>query len=101
MDGGDQRFAGIFDPHQPRVRSLRPLQRLLPGLDGAEDFDVGAGNESRAAANQDHGVDACVGDSARNRFFDAFEDARPHGVDGRIVDSENGDAVADVVSNEL
>ena len=36
---------------------------------------------------------------ARHLLFNAFEHAGAHRIDGRIVDGENGDAIADFVMN--
>ncbi len=67
----------------------------------AEDLDVGAGDERGARADQHDRIDAGVGVGARHLLFDAFEHARAHRVDGRIVDGENRDAISDFVMNEF
>ncbi len=50
-------------------------------------------------ANQHNRIDVGVVVGARHLLFDGFEHAGAHRIDGRIVDSENGDAIADFVMN--
>ena len=66
----------------PRERS----SRLLAGLDGLEDVDIGAGDERRSGADEHDGVGRGVGAGARDGLADAFGHTGAQRVDRRIVD---------------
>ena len=83
------------------MRAFGARQRLFARLQRAEDLDVGARDERRAGADQDHRIDIGVGASARDRGLDAFKHSRSERIDRRIVDGENGDAILDFVTNEV
>ena len=68
MNRRDQRLADILDLHQPIVDGRGSLERLFACLQGFEDVDVGAGDERRAGADQDDGVDRGIGAGARDRI---------------------------------
>ena len=101
VDGGHQRFGGVLDPQQARVGAFGSRERLFACLQGPENLDVGARDEGRTGADQDHRIDIGVSARARHRGFDAFKNAGAERIDRGIVDGENGDAISHFVTNEF
>ena len=97
----DERLADVLDVRQARVHGPRPLERLLARLQLLEDVDVGAGDERRAGADQDDRVGGGIVARALDGVADAFRNARAERVDGRVVDGDDGDAIANFVTNQL
>jgi hypothetical protein len=90
VNGDDHGLAVIFEFQEERE------QAFTAGLSGshlAEFFQVCAGDEGAAAADQDDGFDGGVLRDLIERFGNAFGDARAERVDRRIIDGDDGDAV--------
>ena len=101
VNGGDERFLGVFQLFQPCVHRLRAFEGLLARLQLPEYVDVGAGNERRAGADQDDGVCGGIVAGPLDGLADRFGNAGAQSIHGWIVDGDDGDAVAHLVPNQL
>jgi hypothetical protein len=101
VDGTHDRLGTIFDAPQQRVDAMRAVDGNFAVGDGAEDLDIGAGDECIARADQHDGFDGRVGGGACHARVDAFGHAGAEGVDGRIVDGDDGNVVLDGVWDEF
>ncbi len=97
----DERFADVLDGLQPRVHDVRSLDRLLACFQLFEDVDIRAGNERRSSTDHHDSVGRRVVPRALDGVANAFGHPGTQRVDGRIVDSDDGDAIANFVSNQL
>jgi hypothetical protein len=101
VDGAHDRLGAIFDAPQQRVYAMRAVDGNVAVRDGAEDLDIGAGDESVARADQHDGFDGRVGGGARDARVDAFGHAGAESVYGRIVYGDDGNVVLDGVLDEF
>ncbi len=89
---GDDRFATSLDGRDD-IAERRLVRR--PGL--AEHADVGAGDAARPATTQHDGGHRCVCIGLLDARNDGIGHAGAHGVDGWIVDGDDGYAVSEGV----
>ena len=94
MNRGDDRLRCVLDILQDRVERLGSLERLLARRHRLEDVDVGACHERLAGADEHDRLDGRVVDPSCDRGLDAFQHAGAERVDRRVVDRDDGDAVA-------
>ena len=83
------------------MHRLGALNRLLTRLELFEDVDIGARNKRRARPNHHNGIDAVVFSCTLDSLADALRDTGTERVDRRIIDGDDGDTLADFVTNQL
>ena len=101
VDGGDERLARVFETAEQGVRARGARHRLVARLQRLEDVDVGARDEGVARPDQDDRVYGGIVVRACDALIDSLPDAGSKGVDRRVVDRQNGDAVDDFVVHEF
>ena len=101
VDGGDDGFGGVFDLAQARVHSARSFERLRACLQRPEDVDVRADHERPTRADKHDGGRGRICDAARDRARNRVERARGERVDGRVVNRDDSDGVANGVVNHV
>ena len=91
MNGHHDWLGAVFDLQQQREQSGAGLCLARGHL--AEFFDVGAGDESAPAADDDGGDHSRILLDLIDGFGNSFGHAGAHGVHRRIVDGDDGDTV--------
>ena len=97
MDRGHDRLRHILDVLQACVERFQSSKRLLPSRHRLEDIDVNPDHERLAGADEHERVNGRVVKASRDRGLDRFEHAWPERIHRRVIDRDDGDAVADVV----
>src|ERR1022692_2686599 len=80
---------------------MRAVDGDLAVGNGAEDLDIGPGDERVARADEHDGLGGWVGGGARHARVDAFGHAGAQGVYGRIVYCDYGNVILDGVLDEF
>ena len=94
MNGGHERFVGVFQTFQTRVHHLRAFDGLLARLQLLEHVDVRTGDERRVRADQDDRVRGRIVAGARDGLADTLGNAGAQGIHRWVVDGDDGNAVA-------
>ncbi len=94
VDRGDDRFRALFD-----VSAGRPLRLFIGTGRLAEVADVGAGDERATLPGDDDRFDRVVAQRRFEVFRQVEPDAAAKGIDRRIVDGQQRDAIANFVVN--
>ena len=100
VNGGHERFVGVFQTFQTRVHHLRAFDGLLARLQLLEHVDVRTGDERRGRADQDDRVRGRIVAGARDGLADAFGNAGAQGIHRWVVDGDDGNAVAHLVPDQ-
>src|SRR5262249_3753852 len=92
MNGSDDGLGAVFkrDQHVPHWCEIA----LVPRCDLAELLDVGAGNERAAATDQDNRLNRGIYLQGLYCSRDPFGHTWAEGVDRRVVDRDDADAIA-------
>ena len=91
VDGDDDGFPAVFDFQQDRQQAC--AARLSSAGEFAEFFNVRAGHEGAAAADQDRGFHRVIFVDLVDGVGDAFGYSGAQGVYRRVVDGDDGDVV--------
>ena len=90
VNGDNHRLDAVFDMKQKRQHSST---RSGAGGHLAKFFDVGAGNESTASADDDRCFDRRVSIHFINRCLDRLRHSRTESVNRRIIDGDHRDII--------
>jgi hypothetical protein len=101
VDGRDEGLGRVLDALQEGMDARGPREGVVACLQLVEDPDVRPGDERRAGADEDDGFDGPVRACARDSVVQALPDGGTEGVDRRVVDSQDGHSVPDVVADEV
>ena len=101
VDGADHRLGAILDAPQQRMHAMRAVDGNFAVRDGAEDFDIGAGDERVARADQHNGREPGDRSPRAPRPHRCLRHAGTERIHGRIVDGDDGNLIANFIVNEF